>query len=200
MLTSDEGVLLCVVIADERGSPAVVAILRQWFEAGLIDDMWVCYAGQCRDLGTDAPVVPAHSLSGRDVADLLQAAARDARVRALRGVFLHDADVAGLDESYVDAMRGIAGRALPADFSRRVGRAIADDIALADAVEAQTLAAAATTGARRCAIQRTNTEDVIFCMPLKQAKTKASSGRPASARVGRGPITRLRSTGWLHGI
>ncbi len=48
-----------------------------------------------------------------------------------------------------DAMRGIAGRALPVDFSRRVGRAIADDIALADAVEAQTLAVAATPGARR---------------------------------------------------
>jgi len=64
----------------------------------------------------------------------------------------HDDELADCWERWQfagDAMRGIAGRALPADFSRRVGRAIADDIALADAVEAQTLAAAATPGARR---------------------------------------------------
>jgi negative regulator of sigma E activity len=34
---------------------------------------------------------------------------------------------------YGDAMRGGAGRALPADFAQRVGRAIADDIAAAEA-------------------------------------------------------------------
>lgn len=64
----------------------------------------------------------------------------------------HDDELADCWERWQftgDAMRGIAGRALPADFSRRVGRAIADDIALADAVEAQTLAVAATPGTRR---------------------------------------------------
>ena len=63
----------------------------------------------------------------------------------------HDDELADCWERWQftgDAMRGIAGRALPADFSRRVGRAIADDIALADAVEAQTLAVAATPGTR----------------------------------------------------
>lgn len=53
-----------------------------------------------------------------------------------------------------DAMRGHAGRALPADFSRRVGRAITTDLATADlvvdeAVEEQTFAVAAAPGARR---------------------------------------------------
>ena len=50
----------------------------------------------------------------------------------------HDDELADCWERWQftgDALRGIAGRALPADFSRRVGRAIADDIALADAVE-----------------------------------------------------------------
>ena len=64
----------------------------------------------------------------------------------------HDDELADCWERWQfagDAMRGIAGRALPADFSHRVGRAIADDIALADAVEAHTLAVAATPGARR---------------------------------------------------
>lgn len=64
----------------------------------------------------------------------------------------HDDELADCWERWQfagDAMRGIAGRALPADFSRRVGRAIADDAALADVVEAQTLAVAATPGARR---------------------------------------------------
>lgn len=64
----------------------------------------------------------------------------------------HDDELADCWERWQftgDALRGIAGRALPADFSRRVGRAIADDIALADAVEAQTLAVAATPGTRR---------------------------------------------------
>ena len=45
----------------------------------------------------------------------------------------HDDELADCWERWQfagDAMRGIAGRALPADFSRRVGRAIADDIAL----------------------------------------------------------------------
>lgn len=46
-----------------------------------------------------------------------------------------------------DALRGQAGRALPADFSRRVGRAIADDLALAAADEAP-LAVAAHGSAR----------------------------------------------------
>ncbi len=64
----------------------------------------------------------------------------------------HDDELADCWERWQfagDAMRGIAGRALPVDFSRRVGRAIADDVALAEAVEAQTLAVAATPGARR---------------------------------------------------
>ncbi len=64
----------------------------------------------------------------------------------------HDGELADCWERWQfvgDAMRGNAVRALPADFSRRVGRAIADDLALADAVEAQTLAVAAAPGARR---------------------------------------------------
>jgi Anti sigma-E protein RseA, N-terminal domain len=64
----------------------------------------------------------------------------------------HDDELADCWERWQfagDAMRGIAGRALPADFSRRVGRAIADDVALADAIEAQTLAVAAAPGTRR---------------------------------------------------
>lgn len=47
-----------------------------------------------------------------------------------------------------DALRGQAGRALPADFSRRVGRAIADDLG-ADPVIQQKTVAAAHGGARR---------------------------------------------------
>lgn len=46
----------------------------------------------------------------------------------------HDDELADCWERWQyfgDAMRGHCGRALPADFSRRVGRAIADDIALA---------------------------------------------------------------------
>ena len=64
----------------------------------------------------------------------------------------HDDELADCWERWQfagDAMRGIAGRALPADFSRRIGRAIADDVALADAIEAQTLAVPATPGTRR---------------------------------------------------
>lgn len=64
----------------------------------------------------------------------------------------HDDELADCWERWQfagDAMRGIAGRALPADFPRRVGRAIADDVALADAIESQTLAVAATPGTRR---------------------------------------------------
>ena len=64
----------------------------------------------------------------------------------------HDDELADCWERWQfagDALRGHAGRALPADFSRRVGRAIADDLALDDVLEAQTLAVAATPGARR---------------------------------------------------
>ncbi len=64
----------------------------------------------------------------------------------------HDDELADCWERWQfagDAMRGHAGRALPADFSRRVGRAIADDLALDEVVEAQTFAVAATPGARR---------------------------------------------------
>ncbi|MEQ1513600.1 MAG: sigma-E factor negative regulatory protein [Lysobacteraceae bacterium] len=42
-----------------------------------------------------------------------------------------------------DALRGQVDRALPADFSRRVGRAIADDIAAAAAIEPRAVAAQA---------------------------------------------------------
>ena len=48
----------------------------------------------------------------------------------------HDDDLADTWQRwqlYGDAMRGHAGRLLPADFAARVGRAIADDAALADA-------------------------------------------------------------------
>lgn len=44
------------------------------------------------------------------------------------------ADCWGRWQFYGDALRGHAGRALPADFSQRVGRAIADDIAAVEAV------------------------------------------------------------------
>jgi negative regulator of sigma E activity len=47
-----------------------------------------------------------------------------------------------------DALRGQAGRALPADFSRRVGRAIADDLAVGLAIQPKAVAAA-HGGARR---------------------------------------------------
>jgi negative regulator of sigma E activity len=50
---------------------------------------------------------------------------------------------------YGDALRGHAGRALPADFSQRVGRAIADDIAAAEAVPV-----AVSVDARRPLLQR----------------------------------------------
>jgi negative regulator of sigma E activity len=43
------------------------------------------------------------------------------------------ADCWGRWQFYGDALRGHAGRALPADFSQRVGRAIADDITVAEA-------------------------------------------------------------------
>lgn len=59
----------------------------------------------------------------------------------------HDDELADCWERwqfYGDAMRGHAGRALPADFSRRVGRAIADDLA---AEQAEPVAA--TSGGRR---------------------------------------------------
>ncbi len=59
----------------------------------------------------------------------------------------HDDELADCWERwqfYGDAMRGHAGRALPADFSRRVGRAIADDLA---AVQVEPVAA--TSGGRR---------------------------------------------------
>jgi len=52
----------------------------------------------------------------------------------------HDDDLADCWQRwqfYGDAMRGHAGRALPADFSRRVGRAIADDQADMEAAFAQ---------------------------------------------------------------
>lgn len=69
----------------------------------------------------------------------------------------HDDELADCWERWQfagDAMRGHAGRALPADFSRRVGRAIATDLAAADlvvdeVVEEQTFAVAAAPGARR---------------------------------------------------
>lgn len=47
-----------------------------------------------------------------------------------------------------DALRGQAGRALPADFSRRVGRAIADDVAVGPDIQLKT-AAVAHGGSRR---------------------------------------------------
>ncbi|MFZ5638418.1 MAG: sigma-E factor negative regulatory protein [Pseudomonadota bacterium] len=59
----------------------------------------------------------------------------------------HDDELADCWERwqfYGDAMRGHAGRALPADFSQRVGRAIADDIAAEEAAPLR-----ATSGARR---------------------------------------------------
>ena len=61
----------------------------------------------------------------------------------------HDDELADCWERWQfmgDAMRGHAGRALPADFSRRVGRAIADDLAVDEVAVA---AAAAAPGARR---------------------------------------------------
>lgn len=65
----------------------------------------------------------------------------------------HDDELADCWERWQfagDAMRGHAGRALPADFSRRVGRAIATDLAVDEAVEEQqTFAVAAAPGARR---------------------------------------------------
>lgn len=64
----------------------------------------------------------------------------------------HDDELADCWERWQfagDAMRGHAGRALPADFSRRVGRAIAEDVAVDEIVEAQSLAVAAAPGARR---------------------------------------------------
>nr|QQZ48645.1 hypothetical protein JKL49_14035 [Phenylobacterium glaciei] len=45
--------------------------------------------------------------------------------------------------------------------------------------------------------QRSKVARLIFWAPLKQQKTKASSGSPACARVGRSAATkRLRSLGW----
>jgi len=64
----------------------------------------------------------------------------------------HDDELADCWERWQfagDAMRGHAGRALPADFSRRVGRAIADDLALDEVLDTQTFAVADTPGARR---------------------------------------------------
>ncbi len=68
----------------------------------------------------------------------------------------HDDELADCWERWQfagDAMRGHAGRALPADFSRRVGRAIADDvvddIAADDIVAQQSLVMAVASGARR---------------------------------------------------
>lgn len=52
----------------------------------------------------------------------------------------HDDDLADTWQRwqlYGDAMRGHAGRLLPADFAARVGRAIADDVAMADAPAAR---------------------------------------------------------------
>lgn len=45
-----------------------------------------------------------------------------------------------------DAMRGHAGRALPADFSHRVGRAIADDLLVDDLTDESSLAVAVGAG------------------------------------------------------
>lgn len=60
------------------------------------------------------------------------------------------ADCWGRWQFYGDALRGHAGRALPADFSQRVGRAIADDIATADVMPV----AAVSTDPRRPLLQR----------------------------------------------
>lgn len=64
----------------------------------------------------------------------------------------HDDELADCWERWQfvgDAMRGNAGRALPADFSRRVGRAIADAVALDEIVEEPSFAMAVAPGARR---------------------------------------------------
>lgn len=64
----------------------------------------------------------------------------------------HDDELADCWERWQfagDAMRGHAGRALPADFSRRVGRAIAAGPVVDEVVEEQTFAVAAVPGARR---------------------------------------------------
>ncbi len=64
----------------------------------------------------------------------------------------HDDELADCWERWQfvgDAMRGNAGRALPADFSRRVGRAIADDVGVDGMAEEQSFAMAAAPGARR---------------------------------------------------
>lgn len=120
MLTSDRGCLLCLVVVDERSAAPVVDVLRTWWHADLIRDIWVCDASRCTDLGTTAPVLPAVSLAGGQVPDLLQAAARDAGIATIRGVFLHDAGAAAADPSYVETYRGIADtlrRALPAPIA-----------------------------------------------------------------------------------
>lgn len=117
MLTSDDGCLLCLVVADGRASATVVDVMRTWYEAGLIQDVWVVEATQCTDLDSTAPVFPARSLAGAEVPDLLHAAARDAGVSTIRGVFLHDAGAVGNDAGYVEAYRRIADtlrKALPA--------------------------------------------------------------------------------------
>lgn len=59
------------------------------------------------------------------------------------------ADCWGRWQFYGDALRGHAGRALPADFSQRVGRAIADDLAAAEPVPV-----AVSVDARRPLLQR----------------------------------------------
>ena len=120
MLTSDQGCLICLVVADDRSSASVVEVLRTWHQAELIQDLWVCSAARCTDLDSTAPVLPAMSLAGSEVPDLLHAAARDASISTIRGVFLHDADAVTADPGYVDVYRGIADtfrRALPAPIA-----------------------------------------------------------------------------------
>ncbi|MFZ2752081.1 MAG: sigma-E factor negative regulatory protein [Lysobacteraceae bacterium] len=94
---------------------------------------------------TDARDVPREQLSA-----MLDGALSADETKFLLRRMEHDDALADCWERWQfvgDALRGQANRALPADFSRRVGRAIADDLALAAADEAS-LAVAAHGSAR----------------------------------------------------
>lgn len=123
MSTSDDGTLRCLVVASATGSTGVVSRLQHWAHSGLIEEIWVCFATEAESLESDSPSIVGHAVgSGARVPDLLQLAARNAEVKHIRGVFLHDEDVAELNASYVEDFRHIAQglrRALPARLDGR---------------------------------------------------------------------------------
>lgn len=114
--TSEDGTLRLLVVSGSDTSERIVEFLKSWCGKGLVDPILVCDVTRCEKLDGEAPLIRVRSTLDGSVGDadavdldLINAAARDAGLVAVRGVLLYDHDVGDAGESYLRVLNALLG-------------------------------------------------------------------------------------------